>query len=194
MRFLKKKTISEILTKNWKYSSTNPPRNKKIKEILLTEQSGFCAYSEVYIRPIDSCDVEHFDERLKNTSEDNYYNWYAVSHFFNSKKTNRKIKNFIPMLSPSFENISQKIKYEDSLFQPKEENDSETKNLIGFIGMNVPELVEYRNKFIAQKVRDRDDLNLSQDEFIFWLESNPENLSFISALESELGLSLRIPD
>jgi hypothetical protein len=104
----------------------------------------------VYIRPIDACDVEHFDDSLKHTDQDSYYNWYAVNRFFNGKKTNRKMADFQPVLSPATPDIATRIKFEDGIFQPVQEGDTEAGNLIEFIGMNLPELAEYRTKFIRR--------------------------------------------
>jgi hypothetical protein len=166
--------------------------NRKIRDVLRKEQRNYCAYSEVYIRDIDACDVEHFDETLKNTENDSYYNWYAVTHFFNAKKTNRKIVDFKPILSPADRDVLARIKFESGIFQPAIAGDTEAENLIKFLGMNLPELVDYRTRFVLQKQRDRRELFGSDTEFIAWMESDPENLSFISALEVELGLTFTI--
>jgi hypothetical protein len=68
MRYLKKIPESRVLSSGWHY----PHDARRIRDELLREQRRFCAYSERYIMNTDSCDVEHFDPRLKETPDDNY--------------------------------------------------------------------------------------------------------------------------
>jgi len=76
MRYFKKQNTSAIISGNLMYD--NVADRTKIRQILIKEQSGFCAYSERYIKHTDSVDIEHFDPRKKSTAEDGYYNWYAA--------------------------------------------------------------------------------------------------------------------
>jgi len=186
MKYLSKTTESEILKQGWLYSKQS--ERTKIREALLEEQSNFCAYSERYIAPIDACDIEHFDDRLKGKDEDNYWNWYAVHHWFNMRKR-RLDDRFLPIMRPYDERLHQRIKYENGAFHAVDEEDIEAANLIKFLGWNNPTIAAYRAKTIARIV----DLRaLFQDDatFVEYLTSEPENLSFITVLEAELGLSL----
>jgi hypothetical protein len=76
MRFVEKLTSSEIVSKKLHY--LNKTDRLEIRTILISEQKGYCAYSERYIKETDAVDIEHFDGRIKNTSNDDYFNWYGV--------------------------------------------------------------------------------------------------------------------
>ena len=43
---------------------------------MISEQKNFCAYTEKYLKPLDSPEVEHFNSKIKY--QDDYYNYYAV--------------------------------------------------------------------------------------------------------------------
>src|SRR5215207_3899824 len=100
MRRGHKNSESEILAKGIAYISTNSSNNKKISEILFTEQKGFCAYTDEYISRTDARDIEHFNPTLKDTSEDNYNNWFLVKHQWNKEKS-YKWSEFQPILHPT---------------------------------------------------------------------------------------------
>ncbi len=78
MRYLSKTSQSIVIAKKWKYSTKS--QRPKIRQALIEEQQGYCAYSEKYISPMHASEIEHFDDSKKNTAEDNYWNWYAISH------------------------------------------------------------------------------------------------------------------
>ncbi|MEZ4674268.1 MAG: hypothetical protein R2932_08510 [Caldilineaceae bacterium] len=78
MRYLRKLPESRITREAWRYETDS--HRPKIRAELLIEQRGYCAYTERYVNPLDSCDIEHFDNRLKGQPEDGYWNWYAVHH------------------------------------------------------------------------------------------------------------------
>ena len=52
MRYLKKQNNSYVVTQNLTYAVKSNRNN--IREILLTEQKRYCAYSERYIKNTDS--------------------------------------------------------------------------------------------------------------------------------------------
>lgn len=183
MRYLKKSASSQVISNKWQY----PKDAKRIRDELLNEQIGFCAYSERYVQNTDAVDVEHFDARLKGKENDSYWNWYAVLSWMNKRKP-RKIEPFEPILKPYSEDIEQRIKYEDGQFLAVDPNDEEADNLIEYLRWNSPELSEDRRKHIerirsVQKVWGDD-----QERFFDYLVNHPENLSFFSALTVELGL------
>ncbi|MEZ4706969.1 MAG: hypothetical protein R3A44_07190 [Caldilineaceae bacterium] len=76
-------------------------------------------------------------------------------------------------------------------FQPVDANDEPVHNLIALLGWNDPDLAEYRSKFV-QRLKHTRALAFQDDDsgFLEYLKSDPENLSFISVLAVELGLSL----
>ncbi|MEM7536521.1 MAG: hypothetical protein AAF639_30335 [Chloroflexota bacterium] len=188
MRYLAKSNPSKILEEGWRYSI--PSHRPKIREELLKEQYNFCAYTERYITPIDACDIEHFDERKKKNinGEDDYWNWYAVHHWINMHK--RSITNFSPIMLPYDDTLPERIRYVDGEFRAIDEDDIEAHHLIEFLGWNNPKVAEYRAKVIARH-REVHQLFFAGDDekFIEYMKQDSENLSFITALEAELGLS-----
>ena len=66
MHYLRKTPDSGVITARWRY----PKDAAAIRKALLKEQHRFCAYSERFVQATDSCDVEHFDPRLKGTEGD----------------------------------------------------------------------------------------------------------------------------
>jgi len=185
MRYLRKSAQSKIISNQWQYS--NQRDRTKIRQELLNEQMGFCAYSERYIQSTDAVDVEHFDARLKSTENDSYWNWYTVLHWINQHKP-RNIEPFEPILKPYSADLNQRIKYENGQFIAVDPNDKEAENLIQYLGWNRPELYEDRRKhierirFVQQVYKD------NQDQFFDYLVNHPDNLSFFSAMSVELGL------
>lgn len=186
MRYLRKSEQSEIIKRGWRYSIQS--QRPKIRIALLREQKQFCAYTERYIAPIDACDIEHFDDRLKDTPKDDYWNWYAVHHWINIRK--RPIVNFLPIMSPYDETLPNRIRYVDGEFRAVDEDDIEAIHLIEFLGWNDPELAEYRARTINRIKEFRTFYNGDDAKFVEFITAHPEYLDFISALEVELGLSL----
>ena len=188
MRFLAKHEESPIVAQGLTYRVDG--KNAKLTEALLKEQSGFCAYSEAFLRPIDQGEIDHFDPQLKNKPEDHYGNWYLIYAKLNRKKK-RDIKRFLPILMPSSTELTRRIKYEDGIFQPVDLTDREALNLINFLGMNDQYLVEYRQNHIERLKEIRTRCG-PDEEFISYL-TKPKHraeLSFITALEHELNLNL----
>lgn len=187
MRYLRKSTESEIIKQGWQY--TKQHHRSSICDELRKEQQNFCAYTEKYIDPIDSCDIEHFDDRKKNTADDSYWNWYAVLHWANLRK--RRIKNFLPILLPHDETLPHRVCYSDGQFRAVHEDDIEAIHLIEFLGWNDPILAEERANTVARIKEIRDFHNGDDTAFLAYITERPKFLSFISVLEVELGLALR---
>ena len=113
----------------------------EIAEILKSEQQNFCAYTEKYLGETDAGDIEHFNDRLKNTLDDNYFNWYFVATWANRGKP--KIINYQPIIQPeqAFDKNNGEI---NRIFYDKNTNKYETvlkpdvaaQNLIDFIDLN----------------------------------------------------------
>ncbi|MCI0488016.1 MAG: hypothetical protein L0229_15610 [Blastocatellia bacterium] len=180
---MKKSEHSKVIANEWQY----PKDSTRIREELLNEQKGFCAYSERYIKKTDAIDVEHFDPRLKHTESDSYWNWYTVLHWMNIRKP-RKIEPFEPILKPYSDDLQQRIKYQYGQFLAVNSTDREAENLIDYLRWNSPELTEERQKHIrrirvVQRLCGED-----QEAFFDHLLNDPDNLSFFSALSVELDL------
>ncbi len=152
-------------------------------EALIQLQSGFCAYSERYLMPLDSVEVEHFDSRKKNSPADNFSNWHAVIRWMNAHKF-RRIEKFEPL--PDFQFwTADRVRYEHGQFVCDDE-DLETKNLIDFLSINRPEVFEERSNHIARLRRIQE--KYGNDSLIEILSESPQDLSFPTAIEAELGI------
>lgn len=64
-------------------------------------------------------------------------------------------------------------------------------HLIEFLGWNDPTIAAYRAKTVARIKDLRALFNGDDAMFLAYITADPENLSFISVLEVELGLLLR---
>ncbi|WP_413666275.1 hypothetical protein ACEN9X_17055 [Mucilaginibacter sp. Mucisp86] len=186
MRYFRKENTSAIVSGNLSYENVSD-RNK-IRKALIKEQSGFCAYSERYIKHTDSVDIEHFDPREKNTTNDGYYNWYATLHWLNSHKP-KFIEPFLPILIPYDIDIKDRIKYEDGIFVPLNADDIEAQNLIDFLGVNKAEVYSDRAKHI-NRIRTLKALCADNDLFLRKMIEDQDNLSFATALESVFELDV----
>lgn len=162
---------------------TYPKDRIPARQALSNIQRNFCAYSERYLKPLDSVDVEHFDPRLKNTASDNIANWHAVIHWLNMRKTNR-IEDFEPL--PDLRTwTEERVSYRNGFFEC-DDADLETRNLIDFLGVNRKEVYDERAKHVARIRRMMDIIGTT--EIIEFLAESPDDLSFPTAVSTELGL------
>ena len=160
-----------------------PKDRDKAVEILIGLQKGYCAYSERYLKPLDSVELEHFDSRKKNTEADGFDNWHAVIRWMNAHKA-RSIEKFEPL--PDIESwTGERVWYEHGLFVCRED-DTEAKNLIDFLGVNRQEVFEERANHIARIRNMRK--KVGDDMLLEILGESPEQLSFPTAIEAELGI------
>ena len=156
---------------------------------MIDEQFGFCAYSERFIKQTDSVHIEHFYPKKEYPNkEDDYMNWYAVLAWMNEHKP-KKIKPFLPILEPNSNNISDRIEYFEGIFKLKKLDDTEAQNLISFLGLNKIEVRNDRIKHI-QRVKKLKTMCSDNQEFLEMLFDDWDNLSFITALETEFKLDL----
>ncbi len=182
MRFLPKSPDDLEAHRDLRY----PGDRAQARRLLLEWQRGFCAYSERYLKPLDSVEVEHFDPRLKGTERDGIANWHAVIRWMNSHKA-RKIKDFEPLPNPSTWDPD-RVVYRRGLFACRDESDEETRNLIEFLGVNKPEVYQERTNHVAMIRKLRDWCSGDDNQFEELLTESPENLAFPSALHHELGI------
>jgi hypothetical protein len=186
MKFLRKNDNSNILEENLNYNTQS--QRKRLKELLLSEQFGFCAYSERFALNTDSIHIEHFDPRLKNKNIDNYNNWYAVLAWMNEHKP-KNIEPYLPILQPSSPNLNERIIYKNGEYKAIDKGDIEAKNLIKFLGLNKYELYKDRLNHIA-RIKSIKESYENEEDFYHILANDKSNLSFITAIESELDLNL----
>lgn len=198
MQFLSKNPNSDILKESLKYKSSSGRSNQKLKQALLNEQQGFCAYSEKYLSPLDSVDVEHFNPALKE--QDDYFNYYAVLHSCNQHKQHLYPKFaesdfFKTLFFQDPEQLHSRIQYfkdeVGGMFDSVDPEDRDAQNLIEFLGWNRPELLSERKKHLARlKSWMKDAGYESVEAQITFLRKDPTHLSYITMLERELNLPL----
>jgi hypothetical protein len=166
------------------FSELRYPKDRDAAVAALTRlQKGYCAYSERYLKPLDSVELEHFDPRKKNTAADGFKNWHAVIRWMNAHK-HRKIDLYEPL--PDLDSWTPaRIWYEQGLFVC-DEADLETKNLIEFLGVNRREVFEERSNHIS-RIRSIQQ-KIGKDVLLDILSESPADLSYPSAIEAELAI------
>lgn len=179
MNFLRKDSAAVEQYADLRY----PQDCENARDVLIRLQRGFCAYSERYLRPLDSVEVEHFDPRKKNTPADGIKNWHAVIRWMNAHKF-RRIDRYEPL--PDLASWTpDRVRYEHGLFVC-DDGDVETQNLIDFLNVNRQEVFEERSNHIA---RLRSIQEKCGDELLIEiLSESPDDLSFPTAIEAELGI------
>lgn len=194
MKFLSKKEDSEIRIEGLTYQENKAENNRRLKELLLLEQKNFCAYTEKYIQGLDATEVEHFNSALKYA--DDYYNYYAVVRKANEYKIKKdalyRDKSFFQNLF--FQNLDtfiRRIGYVDGVYEEKEIDDVEAKNFIDFLGFNEHPLFEDRKKHVSRLKSVFEEAGWDKERQLAYFRAHPEELSFITAIEHELGLDLR---
>ncbi len=180
MNFLHKETAATEQHQELRY----PKDRDKAVAILIQLQKGFCAYSERYLKPLDSVELEHFDPRIKNTESDGFSNWHAVIRWMNAHKA-RSIEKYEPL--PDIASwTTDRVWYEHGLFVCRDD-DAEARNLIDFLGVNRQEVFEERANHIARIRNMRN--KVGDDMLLELLSESPEQLSFPTAIVAELGIS-----
>ena len=189
MKRVLKSSTSEIISKNLMYKSNRD--NSKLGEILLKEQKGFCTYTEHYIGYDDANDIEHFNPNLKDTPQDNYYNWYKVKHLPNQRKTTHWIE---PILMPYDENFETRVIYSEGEYFAKP-NDDEANNLIILLDLNNQKKVEDRKNYIKRRresINDRKLLTKNEIENYFQdkIDNEIKSISYLRAIQEEFGIDI----
>ena len=188
MKFLKKTADSLIISEKLSYNGSAKDK-KRLKELLLIEQKGFCAYSERFIKNIDSVHIEHFDGGLKNTDEDGYYNYNAVLAFMNLTKP-KKIEPFKPILMPFDDDFNERIGFDENEYFVVAKDDIEAENLINYLGFNKYELAIDRESHIKRLRNVLEMVDNDIDEFVKFISKDKSNLSFPTAIENEFNIVL----
>lgn len=185
MRRINKNSKSEILNKDLQY--TNQSRRTEIRDILISEQNNYCAYTDFFISEAVSIDIDHFNPELKDTNKDNYYNWFAVSTKYNRKKSD-KWKEFQPILHPTADDLEKRIIYDelDGDYIINNSNDVEAKNLLLLLNINNLSLREDRKKFVL-RMNDLKEL-LGEETFFDFIKKYPEEIIFKKAFEKTFML------
>lgn len=192
MKFLFKKSDSDVLANNLIYSKTNSKVNVRIREILKAEQKNFCAYSEKYFSNVDSVELEHFNSSIKY--HDDYYNYYAVVRWANSGKLDQKFKGakfFETLFFQTKEEFNSRIVYtSDGVYEEVDLNDDEARDLIDFLRFNEEKLVKDRRNHVQRLKGVFEDARYSKKEQLNYFRKYPQELSFVTAIEFDLELDL----
>ena len=190
MRRAVKDPASAIITGNLNYISNNSTNNKRIVDILLGEQKMFCAYTDEYISRSDAKDIEHFNPTLKDTDQDNYYNWFVVKHQWNMEKS-EKWDKFQPVLHPTALDFEERIVYIQGDYVVKRKDDIEAKNLSDLLKLDDIHLANNRKKYIARK---RDEIALDgngvYDFFATLMNADPCQIKYTRAIKEEFGIDI----
>ncbi|MDD5306575.1 MAG: hypothetical protein PHU25_04565 [Deltaproteobacteria bacterium] len=194
MKFLSKNTGSAILAEGICYDRNG--HNTRLRDMLLAEQCGFCAYTEKRVDGLDSVDVEHFDKTKKG--DDDYFNYYAVLHGANLRKRGKEERHagaafFASLFFQDRDELNSRIRYVagDGVYEETTAGDDEAAALIDFLGFNDSCLCEERIRHIKM-LRDifEDDAKYDEQKRRDWFTAHPEHLCFVTAVEEELGIDL----
>lgn len=189
MRRVIKYADSKIINEKLNYIQGNSANNRKIRDILFEEQKKFCAYTDECFSRTDKGDIEHFDPTLKNTSKDNYYNWFLVKHQWNKEKSNRW-KTYQPVLHPTAQDFEERIIYDEGDYIAKD-SDEEAKNVIKLLQLDDPDLADERKQYIERKKKEMEDTE--QDPFSFFsilIKKDRCRVSYLRAIKEEFGVDI----
>jgi hypothetical protein len=191
MKFLAKNRDSAILAEGLTYKANNA----RLRERLLAEQMGFCAYTEKRVGDLDSVDVEHFDRTKKG--RDDYFNYYATLHEANLRKMGKEKRHagaafFTSLFFQNPGELAQRIRYVsgDGVYEEIEDTDEEARDLIDFLGFNDSCLSDERAQHVRRLRHLFRDARYGAKQKRAWFTAHPEELSFITAIEAELELDL----
>ena len=190
MRRVVKNENSEIVTQNLKYAEGNSFNNLKISKALFIEQKGFCAYTEEYMGRADAKDIEHFNPNLKNSSDDNYLNWFLVKHQWNKEKSS-KWHHFQPILHPTDPRFEERVLYDNGDYRVSDSHDKEAVNLISILNLDDMILADERKKYISRKRNEIAIFGQSEEDFFKTLiDDDLCQIKYIRAIQEEFNINI----
>lgn len=165
--------------------------NSVLREILLKEQKGFCAYTETYLGRTDQKDIDHFNPSKENPDRNNYENLFLCKALWNKEKSNKWL-NFQPVLSPLTNNFEDRIVYnfELKLFEAKNETDEEAKNAVKLLKLDDYDLSIERRKHIELLTELSKYYESPTIFFNKIIKDSPTELKFIRSLELEFNINI----
>ncbi|MEZ4319035.1 MAG: hypothetical protein R3F61_16085 [Myxococcota bacterium] len=194
MRFLGKGANSATRTMRYRPGG----HNERLLEQLLTDQCGFCAYSEAHVNPLHTAAVEHFDPALKGTDADGPLNWYGVLQKVNQRKRRSERLFDATLLGDRWFQVpgavAERVVYDsaDHMFFARNPDDAAAKALIDYLGFNHSEVVIERKAHV-ERLRSLFGLaRLEGSAALDWLADHRAFLAFPSALEASLGLEVDV--
>lgn len=186
MRFLSKNADSRILKESIAYKVKGS--NTILRNLLIKEQQNYCAYTEKFLQPLEQVDIEHFDSSKKGTAEDNYYNYYAVITTANKYKKDEQYTGASFFKNRFYQNqdeLNNRIGFSNNIFYEKDENDSEARDFIDFLGLNHPKLSDERKLHVKRIAGLFEDSGFDMEKIKTHFIKYPSELSFITALNTE---------
>jgi hypothetical protein len=186
MRRVIKIDHSEIIKNKIAYKDGD---NDKLREFLAIEQNRLCAYTETHLGASDDAHIEHFNPTLKNTSRDNYNNWFLVKALWNTRKST-KWEEYQPILSPAAEDLENRILYIQGNYVV-DRDDEEATHLFDLLNLGNERLAEERKRYIKRIQRHIAGLNQQPQQYIdTLLVECPEDVYFIRAIEEEFNVKV----
>lgn len=183
MRRVIKSDESEIVKRQLAYRSSH---NDEIREILANEQHCLCAYTETHFGASNDAHIEHFNPTFKNTTDDNYQNWFLVKSLWNTRKST-KWADYQPVLHPTANDLERRILYFDGNYVAADPDDLAANNLIRLLDLDNAHLADERKRYIARKRKEIDKLRQSaQAYFDDLIVDYPAGVYFIRAIQEEL--------
>lgn len=192
MKFFTKRPDSDVLARNLTYNTAIGADNSLLRNMLLDEQKGFCAYTERFVDETDAVEIDHFNAEKKRTG-DNYYNYYVILAKINRSKKNAPFRGQPFFNSLFFQNRKQldgRIHYTNGVYEEIDPTDNEAEAFIRFIDMNNNGLFNQRRNHINRIRNIFADANYSDAQKEEYFQKYRNELSFITALEHELRLRL----
>lgn len=190
MKFLSKNANSDILAANLTYTH-NSNLNSILKVRLSAEQYNFCAYTEKYLQPLDSVEIEHLNSAIKYN--DNYYNYYAVIRNANLYKKDELYVGapfFDSLFFQNSEDFNNRIAFANNIYYEVNEIDTEARDFIDFLGLNHPTLSQQRSNHVKRLRGVFENANYTDEEISNYFSTHLEELSHITAIEKEFEMEL----
>lgn len=186
MQFLSKNKGSDILKASLVYKPKGD--NTVLRDKLIAEQFNYCAYTEKYLQPLEQVDVEHFDSSKKNTADDNYYNYYAVITTANKYKKDEEYAGSSFFNNKFYQDkatLNSRIGFANNIFFEINEDDTEARDFIDFLGLNHPKLSQERKSHVKRMADHFANANFDIEKIKGYFKEYPSELSFVTALNSE---------
>ena len=187
---MKKQTkLNNSLAKDIDYIKNG--NNSKLRQILFSEQKGFCSYTEIYLGRTDEKNIDHFNPSQNYSERNNYLNLFLCKSQWNKEKSDKWI-NFQPLLSPFNENFENRISYnkELKLFEANDENDIEARNLVKLLKLDDYDLSVERKQYIELSFELSKNYENAKYYFQKVIKLNISSLKFIRSLEIEFNIEI----
>ncbi len=189
MRHIQKPKNSEVLQQNLTYKKGRD--NRKLREILVKEQGGFCAYTDKHFKS-ETPNIDHFKpQKLLQTGEDGYHNWFAIYYTTNVVEKRAQWKE--PILHPTDPTITERIWYKEdetnnTIIVSYAPEDEAAENFVQITGLNRNILAEERAAFVGRLRLLKRILKMEEIKRHFLVY--PPEIDFYRLTEWELGIIL----